>query len=94
LATAAKDQFQGTWRVGVVVLDVDGEESDGTGALITVRGALPFPQPPSPGVEGGFGQAMAPAESAYGQAAALPAFEELPPVSLLVGIAGYGLRHG
>jgi hypothetical protein len=94
VATAAEDQFQARCRFGVVVLDVDGEEGDGTGALSTVRGAVAYPQLPSPGVEGGFGQAVAPAESTYRQTAGLPAFDELPPVLLLVGIATNAFGHG
>jgi hypothetical protein len=42
LAAAAEDKLKGRWRVGVVVLNVDGEKGDGTGALITVCGAVAY----------------------------------------------------
>jgi hypothetical protein len=84
-------EFKGRSRVDVVVLDVDREEGDRTGSLGHVREAVALLEGSSPGVEGGRGQAMTPAEGAHGQAAALPTFENLTPVLLLTGIAGFAL---
>jgi hypothetical protein len=87
-----QDDFERRCRRRCVVTDVEGHEGEGfvggsAGGRLLVKEA-------SPGVEGGFGQVVAPAEVSDGQAAMLPAFEELPPVLFLAGIAGFALWHG
>jgi hypothetical protein len=73
---------------------MDREEGHWIGSLGVRRQAVALLERASPGVEGGLGQAMPPAEGTHGQAAALPAFEDSSPVLLLAGIAGLALGHG
>ena len=56
-------------------------------------GRRPFAQESSPGVEGGFGEPVAAAEGAHGQAAASPEFKELSPVLCFAGIGWVALWH-
>jgi len=77
-SAVAEDEFEGRrggWRVVV-----DFERYEGMGIAGDGSGGRPFAQESSPGVEGGFGQTVAAAEGAHGQAAAPPEFKELSPL--------------
>jgi hypothetical protein len=91
-AAVGEDEFEGRWRAGIVVSDVDGEERDRLGGLAGAAVALPKGSPP--GVEGGDGEVLALAEGADGEAAALPLVDQVPPVLFLVSITGFALGHG
>jgi hypothetical protein len=91
-SAVAEDEFQG-WRGGRlrVVADIGGNERERfVGGSIRGR---PLAKASPPGVEGGFGQTVATAEIAHGQAAVLPAVEELSPALFLAGITGFTLWH-
>src|SRR4051794_26752263 len=75
-----------------VVTDSEGNEGQGfVGGRV---GCLALGKGSSPGIESGFGQAMPPTENAHGQAAVLPAIQELPPVLFLARVTGFALWHG
>lgn len=89
--SVGQDEFEGQSCVGVVMVDVDGEEGNWRAGLVVQAVALP--KGSSPGVEGRDGEAMALAEDADRESAVLPAVEEFSPVLLLTGIAGVTLWH-
>jgi hypothetical protein len=69
------------------VPDLDGHEGDGRRGWLGPAVALAEGSPP--GVEGGDGEALALAEGADGEAAPLPAGDQVMPVLFLTGIAGF-----
>jgi len=92
-AAIAEDEFESR-RGGRrwVMTDVEGHE--GEGLIVARAGRRALGKGTSPGVEGGFGQAMTLAEGAHGQATVLPTFEELSPVLFLAWITGFAVWHG
>jgi hypothetical protein len=83
-SAVAEDEFQGLRRGRRVVADFEGHE--GVGFAGDGSRGRPFAQESSPGVEGGFGQTVAAAKGAHGQAAASPEFKELSPLLCFAGI--------
>jgi hypothetical protein len=79
----------GRWRVRT---DIQVDESKWF--IGGSAGGREFGEGSSPGIEGGFRQAMAPTEYAHGQATVLPAFQELLPVPLFARVTGFALWHG
>jgi hypothetical protein len=80
--------------VGRLGPDVNREEGDGIGGTGHRGSGFTWLKPSSPGVEGRDGEAEAFAESADGEAAALPLVDQLSPVLFLAGIAGLASGHG
>jgi hypothetical protein len=85
-AAVGQDEFEGSGRVSSVMPDLDGHEGDGRSGRVGPAVALADGSPP--GVEGRDGEALALAEGADGEAAPLPACDQVAPVLLLTGIAG------
>jgi hypothetical protein len=92
-SAVAENEFEDRGRRRWCVMKgIKGDESKGfVGGGV---GGRELGEGSSPGIKSGFGQAMPPTKNPYGQAAVLPAFQELPPVLFLARVTGFALWHG